>query len=394
MPIQFPRQLKLPSNRSFFLFGPRNTGKSTYIRAQFGNEHSIYIDLLKAETYARFSRRPDELYDMVIKLPKEYTHIIIDEVQKIPPLLDAVHRLMGETDKYFVLTGSSARKLKKGGANLLAGRAFVYDMYPLTHMELGDAFDLESALQWGTLPEIFKCADDSEKKEFLFSYAHTYLKEEIWEEHAVNDLAPFRRFLEVASQSNGKLINYSKIARDVGVSDTAIKSYYSILEDTLIGFFLDPYIGSFRKRLSQQPKFYLFDTGVNRALAFLTDVRLVPQSTGYGNAFEHFIILECIRFASYFRLQYRFSYLRTRDDVEIDLVVERPGKPLLCIEIKSTTHITKEKITSFINLTKDIPNSEAICVCNDEFPQVIDHVKVLPWQVALKQYFTGAWGQI
>ncbi len=387
MMVQFPRQLQLPPRRSFFLFGPRNTGKSTYIKANFVNDHSIYIDLLKAESYARFTRNPDELYDIVIKLPENISHVIIDEVQKIPALLDVVHRLMGETEKFFILSGSSARKLKRGGANLLAGRAFVYDMYPLTHIELGDVFDLDAALQWGTLPEIFKCVDDGERKEFLFAYAHTYLKEEIWEEHAINDLAPFRRFLEVAAQSNGKLINFSKIARDVGVSDTTIKTYYAILEDTLIGFFLDPYIGSFRKRLSKQPKFYLFDTGVNRALAFHTDVKLVPHSTGYGSAFEHFIILECIRLASYHRLQYRFSYLRTRDDVEIDLIVERPGKPLLCVEIKSAKQLTREKISTFIGISKDIPNSESICICNDEFPKVIEHVTVLPWKTALKQYF-------
>lgn len=389
MNLQFERQLKLPLGRSLFLFGPRNTGKSTYIRALFNNESSLYVDLLKAETYARFARNPDILFNMVIKLPENITHVIIDEVQKIPALLDAVHRLMGETDKFFILSGSSARKLKKGGANLLAGRAFVYDMYPLTYMELGETFNLDDALQWGTLPEIFKCKDDAEKKEFLYAYAHTYLKEEIWEEHAVSDLAPFRRFLEVAAQSNGKLINYSKIARDVGVSDMTVKTYYSILADTLVGFFLEPYIGSFRKRLSKQPKFYLFDTGVNRALAFQTDVKLLPQSTGYGNAFEHFIILECIRLASYHRLQFRFAYLRTRDDVEIDLIVERPGKALLCIEIKSTREITKEKIKSFITLSKDIPNSEALCICNDEIPQVIDHVNVLYWRVALKKYFTA-----
>lgn len=387
MPIQFNRTLNLPKNRSLFLFGPRNTGKSTYIKSHFDTDSRIYIDLLKAETLARFTRDPDELYNLVVNLPNHITHVIIDEVQKIPALLDSVHRLMGETEKYFVLSGSSARKLKKGGANLLAGRAFVYDMFPLTHIELGDVFDLDSALEWGTLPDIYKCSDDEEKKEFLFAYAHTYLKEEIWEEHAVSNLSPFRRFLEVAAQSNGKQINFSKIARDVGVTDTTIKTYYSILEDTLIGFFLEPYVGSFRKRLSKQPKFYLFDTGVNRALAFNTDVKLLPHTNGYGNAFEHFIILECIRLASYYRLRYRFSYLRTRDDVEVDLVVERPGQPLLCIEIKSTTQLTKEKITSFINISKDIPNSEAVCVCNDEFPQVIEHVTVLPWRSALKKYF-------
>ena len=161
------------------------------------------------------------------------------------------------TNKKFIMTGSSARKLKKGGANLLAGRAFVFDLFPLSFLELKDKFDLEHALRWGTLPQIFQCNTDLERQQFLRAYAHTYLKEEIWEEHFIRQLDPFRRFLEVAAQCNGKIINFSNIARDVGVDKKTIQSYFSILEDTLIGFYLEPYQNSFRKRLSQKPKFYL-----------------------------------------------------------------------------------------------------------------------------------------
>jgi len=383
---KFPRLLNLPDEQSIFLFGARNTGKSTLIKEVYA-DHSILIDLLKKKTDARFLRNPDELFDIVMGLPEATTHVIIDEIQKNPKLLDVVHDLMGETQKCFIMTGSSARKLKQGGANLLAGRAFVYHMFPLTHIELGDTFNLDHALHWGSLPKIFSLNTDEMKKEFLFAYAHTYLKEEIWNEHFIRDLDPFRRFLEVVAQCNGKLINFSNIARDVGVSDKTIKSYYAILEDTLIGFFLEPYHDSFRKRLSHQPKFYLFDTGVTRALAFLTDVKLEKKTTAYGNAFEHFIILECIRLSSYHRLQYKFSYLRTQDDVEIDLIVERPGKPLLCIEIKSSEEIVRENISAFISITKDISNSESICICNDEYMKKIDHVLVLPWRIALQKYF-------
>jgi len=388
MDKKFPRLLKLPLDHSLFLFGARNTGKSTLVKEVYANS-SIVIDLLKKKTEARFSQNPDELYDIVRALPVETTHVIIDEIQKNPKLLDVVHDLMGNTKKCFIMTGSSARKLKQGGANLLAGRAFVYHMYPLTHNELGDTFDLNQALHWGTLPEIFTLDSDEMKKEFLYAYAHTYLKEEIWNEHFIRNLDPFRRFLEVAAQSNGQLINFSNIARDVGVSDKTIKSYYAILEDTLIGFFLEPYHGSFRKRLSHQPKFYLFDTGVTRALAFLTDVKLEKKTMAFGNAFEHFVILECVRLSSYYRLQYKFSYLRTQDDVEIDLIVERPGKPLLCIEIKSAENVIREHISSFISITKDIVGSEAICVSNDEYMKKFDHVVVLPWKTALQKYFSG-----
>jgi predicted AAA+ superfamily ATPase len=246
---------------------------------------------------------------------------------------------------------------------------------------------LEHALHWGTLPQIFALDRDEMKSEFLFAYAHTYLKEEIWSEHFIKDLEPFRRFLEVVAQCNGKLINFSNIARDVGVSDKTIRSYYAILEDTLIGFFLEPYHDSFRKRLSHRPKFYLFDTGVTRALAFLTDVPLVKKTHAYGNAFEHFIILECLRLSSYYRLHYKFSYLRTQSDVEIDLIVERPGKPLLCIEIKSAEEIQAQNIASFIAITCDFVNSDAICICNEAYAKRIDHVLVLPWRMALQKYF-------
>ena len=158
-------------------------------------------------------------------------------------------------------------------------------------------------------------------------------------------------------------------------------------EDTLIGFFLEPYHHSFRKRLSHQQKFYLFDTGITRALAFLTDTKLTKKTGAYGNAFEHFIILECIRLSSYHRLHYKFSYLRTQDDIEIDLIVERPGKPLLCIEIKSAEDISRDNISSFILITKDLGITESICICNDEYVKKIDHVLVMPWKIALQKYF-------
>lgn len=388
MAKQYSRLLHLPNTKNVFLFGARNTGKSTYIKGKFEESSRILINLLRPSVEARFKQNPDELYQIVTSLPKETTHVLIDEIQKLPKLLDVVQDLMGDTDKYFIMTGSSARKLKKGGANLLAGRAFVYNMFPLTHIELGEDFKLSEVLHWGSLPEIYQCDTDIEKKDFLFSYAHTYLKEEIWEEHEVKDLDPFRRFMEVAAQANGKPVNYSKIARDVGVSDNTAKAYFSILEDTLIGFFLESYHGSFRKRLSQQPKFYLFDTGITRALAYLSEVNLVEKTNAYGNAFEHFIVLECIRLANYHRLDYRFSYIRTHDGAEIDLIVERPGKPLLCIEIKSSKIINKADISMFVNLSKDIKNSISICICDDEFPKQIEHVEVLPWRTALLRYFT------
>ncbi|MBS0352060.1 MAG: ATP-binding protein [Proteobacteria bacterium] len=381
------RLLKLPKNNHFFLFGPRNTGKSTLLEHNFPAESSLIIDLLDSAEEDRFARNPNELVQIVAALPETTTHVIIDEIQKIPRLLDIVQQLMRKTHCYFIMSGSSARKLKKGGANLLAGRAFVYHLFPFTSLELGIQFNLDTALQWGTLPQILNCNDNHDRQEFLHAYAHTYLKEEIWNEHVIRQLDPFRRFLEVAAQCNGKIINFSNIARDVGVTDKTISSYFSILEDTLIGFFLESFHNSFRKRFSNRPKFYFFDTGVVRALTRTTSIPLVPRTNDYGNAFEHFIILECRRLAEYHRREYRFSYLRTVNDAEIDLIVERPGKPLLCIEIKSSTQINREEIRPFITLSADIPNSEAVVFCNEKYAKKIDNVLILPWQKGLEQYF-------
>lgn len=388
MSLLLPRIAQLPKNHSFFLFGARNTGKSTLIKSLFTPDTTLYIDLLDSEVELNFLRKPNDFYQLVRQLPDSTTHVVIDEVQKVPALLDVVHRLMGETRKYFVLTGSSARKLKRGGANLLAGRAFLYHLFPLTFCELGEKFSLDAVLQWGSLPSVVFAQNDELRKEFLYAYAHSYLKEEVWSEQFVRELDPFRRFLEVAAQMNGKVINFSKIGEDVGVSRSAVQTYYSILEDTLLGTFLGPYHGSFRKRLGKQPKFYFFDTGVTRVLAFLTDVKLVPQTNAYGNAFEHFIILECIRLSDYYRLHYRFSYVRTQDGFEIDLMVDRPGKKLLCIEIKSAQQVDESDIRSFIRLSADIPNSEAICISNEKYAKKIKHVIVMPWRQALEEYFT------
>lgn len=382
------RFLELPKNHTFFLFGPRGVGKSTLIKKKFNHEACVVFDLLEAKYEEKFSRNPDELKDIVLALPKEKTHIVLDEVQKVPKLLDIVHHLIESTDKYFILTGSSARKLKRGGANMLAGRAFVYYLHSLSVLELEEGFVLDERLQWGMLPKIIEYRQDNLKRKYLQAYAHTYLKEEIWEEQLVRKLDPFRRFLEVAAQMNGKIINYSKIAADVGVDHKTVEKYYTILEDTMLGFLLEGFQNSFRKRLSVKPKFYYFDTGVTRALSRRLSIPYEAGNSAYGNAFEHFIILECLKLCSYFFEEYRFSYLRTKDDVEVDLVVERPGQHLLLIEIKSTSHITKEAISSFWNLTKDFPDSEAVCLSNDPLEKKWGHVRAIYWLEGLKRYFT------
>jgi uncharacterized protein len=383
----FSRLRHFSHKHSFFLFGPRGTGKSTLLKKRFQQNECLWLDLLDSSVEDQFFRNPSDLYAIVKALSKEIIYVVIDEIQKVPKLLDEVHRLIEETDKIFILTGSSARKLKRGGANLLAGRAFVYYLYALSCFELKEKFDLEKALQWGTLPKIFSLDDDTEKSDFLRSYADTYLKEEIWNEQIIRKLQPFRRFLEVAAQCNGKIINYANIARDVNVDDKTIKEYFFILEDTMIGFFLEPFHNSFRKRLVEKPKFYFFDPGVVRSLSRRLSVPLTPKTSAYGEAFEHFILLEFIRLGNYFQPDYRFSFIRTAGDVEVDLVIERPGKQLLCIEIKSSDAINEKDISAFSKITKDIKNCEAIVLSQDRFTKKFDHVTCYPWNKGIAECF-------
>lgn len=383
----FARFRTLVTKHSFFLFGPRGTGKTTLLKAHFSEESCLWLDLLDADLEEKLSARPHDLAAMVAARKSQVTTIVIDEVQKVPKLLDEVHRLIESTNLQFVLTGSSARKLKAGGANLLAGRAFVYHLHPLSAFELKDNFNMDEALHWGTLPKIFKMTSNEDKEAFLRAYTDTYLREEIAAEQIVRKLPPFRRFLEVSAHCNGKIITLTNIARDVGVDEKTVAEYFRILEDTMLGFFLEPFHNSFRKRLSEKPKFYFFDTGVVRSLSRRLSVPLARQTSGYGEAFEHFVILEVARLVSYFHPDYRLSYLRTPSDVEIDLIVERPGLPLLCIEIKSTDAIKEADIASFKRITQELPNCEAHVLSQDRFAKKYDNVLCRHWQEAIAELF-------
>ena len=382
------RLLSLPHDYSFFLFGARGVGKSTLLRDFFLAEHCFLIDLLKPSTESRYTQNPDLLFEEVRALPDSITHIVIDEVQKVTKLLDVVHSLIESTNKYFVLTGSSARKLKAGGANLLAGRAFVKKLYPFSFVELGAQFNLEQALSIGMLPKVWDFKSQADQCDFLEAYTYTYLKEEVWAEHLVHKLEPFRKFLDVAAQSNGKLVNYANISRDCGVDDKTVKTYFSILEDTWIGFMLEPYQHSFRKRLSQTPKFYFFDLGVARTLARTHRIPLMPQTFGYGDYFEQFVITEVYKLCQYFHPDYHLSFIRTKDDMEIDLVIERPGLPLLFIEIKSTTQIDESMLSTLKRVKKDLPDAEYCCISNDPIPKIFENgICAYHWQAALQTFF-------
>ncbi len=373
----FNRVIKLSKNSSIFLFGARGTGKSYLLRNRFSGKNTAFIDLLDPAAFLEFSLNPSNLQNYLDALTPETEFVIIDEVQKIPALLDVVHKNIFDDKFKFILTGSSARKLKRGGANMLAGRAFIYNLFPLTFEEHGSGFNLVEVLSRGSLPGIFRFDNIQDKNEFLKSYALTYLTQEITEEQAVRKLEPFRRFLFAAAQMNGKVLNFSKIARESGTSPATVITYFQILEDTLLGFLLEPFSTSIRKSLISSPKFYFFDTGVVRALNNTLSIDVQPKTYAFGELFESFIVNEVYRSVSYLRNDYKLNYLLTKTGVEIDLVVTRPGKKTLLLEIKSSDSISSEALKSFIKISKEIENSEAYCISLDKFPKRFDNVNCI-----------------
>ncbi|MBI4371162.1 MAG: ATP-binding protein [Elusimicrobia bacterium] len=381
----FKRLLNLSDQSSFFLFGPRGSGKTHLLKDRFPAGLMLYIDLLDPETQQTLSLRPSSLVERLDALPRAVKWIVIDEIQKIPVLLDVVHQQIERKRFKFALTGSSARKLKHGGANLLAGRAFVHHLFPLTAAEIGSNFSLLSALRWGTLPRLFSLKSDEDKRDFLRSYTHAYFQEEIIQEQVVRKLDPFRRFLLVAAQMNGQIVNFAKIAREAGTTVPTVQSYFQILEDTLVGFLLDSFHESIRKRQRENPKFYFFDTGVARALGNRLSVELTPRTYEFGATFEHFLINEIQRLQSYKKKDYRFSYLRTKESVEVDLIIERPGLKRALVEIKSAERVGPEDVRAVASLAPDIPNSEAFCLSLDPIPKVIAGVRCLPWRQGLEE---------
>ncbi len=389
--MYFRREIALPHDHSLLLFGARGVGKSALLEEEFKLNQNLYINLLDPEIEVRFLEKPNELIALVDAMPDSATHVIINEIQKVPKLLDVVHLLIEKkkTKKIFILTGSSARKLKLSGVNLLAGRAFVYHMYPLTYLELGSHFTLDVALSWGLLPKTVNLTTSTAKKKFLQSYALTYLKVEVWAEQLVKKLDSFRRFLQVAAQSNSKIVNYANIARDVGIDEKTVVTYFEILEDTLLGFMLEAYRHSFRKRLRHAPKFYFIDVGIARALSKTLSIPPVRSTMYYGDLFEQFIVTECIKLAGYHQSEYQFSYLRTDNDVEVDLIVERPGEKLLLIEIKSKICVEQNDLKSLMNIASDFAECEAVCFSCDPQIKKINDVMIYPWEIGVKKFFGG-----
>lgn len=380
------RMLDLPQKKNLFLLGPRQTGKSTLIKHEFDHAETLYYDLLQTDVYRKLLARPEIFRNEVnaaLKVKKP-THIIVDEVQKVPRLLDEIHSLIESgVQCSFILSGSSSRKLKRSHANMLAGRAWTFNLYPFSHMELRDHFHLLSALKYGTLPGVCLNIREYEKQETLRSYVDTYIKEEIELEANLRNLSGFLRFLPIAAQQNGELVNYANIARESQVTGHTVKEYYKILEDTLVGFFLLPYARSIRKKMNKHPKFYFFDPGVVTALTNRLRVDLSETGFELGRAFEHFVILEVMKLNHYYRLDLALSFYRTERGVEVDCVIETPAGKTIAMEIKSTVNPSSPMLKGLHSFKEKVPEARLILACRVQVAQEIREVEVMPWQEAI-----------
>lgn len=378
----FKRQLKLLpllEKKSFFLLGPRSTGKSFLIHEELAKK-AIIFSLLRSDMYLRLSAAPWELESLITAQmeQKKAEYVVIDEIQKIPQLLDEVHRLIEEKKLRFLLTGSSARKLKKGHANLLAGRAWTAHLYPLSFSEIPE-FNLERYLRYGGLPAIYSSDDPLEE---LNAYVQTYLYEEIQAEGLVRKLPQFSRFLVTAALSNGQMLNFAQVANDAGVPASTIREYYSILEDTLIGFMLTPWSKSIKRKALSTAKFYLFDTGICHTLA--QTQTLDRNSDLYGRSFEHWIGLELRAYLSYRRLNCPLHYWGTTHQQEVDFLIDDE----VAIEVKATKKVTPNDLKNLKLLQEEQLIKKFYLISQDNIESKNGNIHCLHWKTFMEMLWS------
>ena len=363
---------------SAFLWGARQTGKSTLLKSLFPD--SIYIDLLLAGEYKRFLSNPDLLIQILEADKKMNKPVIIDEIQRLPELLNNVHWLIANKKRRFILSGSSPRKILKSGGNLLGGRAFRYELYPLSYSEIPD-FDLLKALNNGLLPKHYLSQNASKQ---ISSYIGSYLKDEIAEEAKIRNMPSFAKFLEMAAFSNGDLVNFSNIASDCGVSAPTVKEYFQILEDTLIGRFLPSYQKKPKRRVILSPKFYFFDVGIANNLLKRGQIQI--GSEAFGSAFEHFIYNEIYAHTNYSGIQYPVSFWRTASQYEVDFIL---GNHEIAVEVKSTEMASSRHFKGLKAFSEEYKTKKLILVCNEKYPRQVDDILILPWKSFLDQLWGG-----
>ncbi len=377
-------KMKLPKRQSAFLWGARQTGKSLYLKTHYPD--SIYYNLLNTHEVIRLSKAPYLLREELLAAPKAKLKypVIIDEIQKVPELLNEVHSLIEDEAIQFILCGSSARKLKTQSTNLLGGRAWPYHVYPLSIQEIPD-FDLLTALQQGLIPNHY-LADKDYINDYFQAYIDVYLIDEIRNEGLVRNLPAFARFLDVAGLTNGEMINANNIARDCAIDRSTVQSYYQILVDTLVGYLIYPYQKKIKRDvITSTPKFYLFDLGVANYLGQQQVTAL--KGAVAGKSFEHYILMELIAYIGITRKRLDINYWRTKTGLEVDFIIEQAS---LAIEVKISTQVHQEDLKGLIAFCEEHPKFKAIVVSQDKNPRDLKvnnqlTIHILPWRGFLEQ---------
>jgi uncharacterized protein len=362
---------------SAFLWGARQTGKSTLLKMLYPDAQ--YFDLLLNNEFERLQRNPDLLRE-ILSASDPSSLTIIDEIQRIPALLNEIQWLIVNQKRKFILSGSSPRNILRSGANLLGGRAIRYELYPLVYPEIND-FDLLTALNNGLLPRHYISSDP---KKLLSAYIGSYLKDEIMNEARTRNVGSFTRFLEVAAFSNGEMVNYANIASDCGVSAPTVKEYFQILEDTLTGRFLPSFQKKPKRRVILAPKFYYFDLGIANYL--LKRGRIELGSESFGRAFEHFIYQEIYAHSSYSGINYPIYYWRTASQLEVDFVL---GDHEIAVEVKSTPLANVRHFKGLSSFSDEYKVKKAILVTNDPYPRKVDNISIMPWKIFLEKLWAG-----
>ncbi|MBI4371530.1 MAG: ATP-binding protein [Elusimicrobia bacterium] len=363
---------------SCFLWGPRQTGKSTLLQSLF--PRAPRYDLLLSNEYGRLSRRPALLREELAARASGGEPVLIDEIQKIPGLLDEVQWLIVNRRTPFILCGSSARKLKRGGANLLGGRALRFELFPLVSAEI-EGFDLLRALNNGLLPRHYPASDVSGMME---AYIGDYLKEEIAAEALTRNIPAFSRFLEAAAFSNGETVSYTNIASECGVSLPTARQYFEILEDTLLGRFVPAFQRRPKRRVIAAPRFYFFDVGLANFLLKRGPIR--PRSEAFGKAFEHFIFQEVTAHSHYSGLRYPISYWRTTSQIEADFIL---GDHQVAVEVKGVEEVAPHHLKGLKAFREEYKVKHSIVVSMDVRPRLVDGISILPWDVFLHRLWKG-----
>lgn len=380
----YRRQLDISSliqERSLFLFGPRQTGKSSYIREELKGLPALSYNLLDGSLRLRVLADPSYIRREIEARDLTDCVVVIDEIQKVPNLLDEVHLLIEERGIRFLLTGSSARKLKAGGVNLLGGRARTRHLHPFCFPELGNGeYSLPGIMERGLLPPHFLSSSPGED---LSSYVHTYLTEEIAAEGQTRNLPAFARFLETAALTNARMVNYTNIANDAQVSRQTIKSWYQVLMDSFLGYEVAPYTRTVKRKAIETGKFYFFDLGLVKTLRNLD--RIVPQSGDFGEFFEHLIFMELRAWIDYRSPGSRLTYWRSRSGYEVDFIVD----DLLAVEVKAASVIHNKHLKGLKALKEEEMIRHYILVSQEPRPQMKEGIRILPWKFFLEELWSG-----